>query len=473
MKKKYLIPVVLVAAVLLAGCGKTEAAKDGNDAGTVTESVLPEDGQGADVTEEPVATSTPAPTSTPVPTPTPVPANYMERYGYEILGEGTHFYMGTVQEYNREEDTWSPIHETVEGRFHIEQEDNGDGTKTITADVITVPHVFEDFSWSASSMCGFVDIKTGKSFFPSFDNYDQEIYLRRDNENIKMTLRFEYEAPSLTCPYVRFTFTLVCPSDYMDAAFYLTGNGPEDDDFTSRFGNWVLLKLLRNGNSDMVVVGVEKALAEKAPEEEPAQSGGVVPLGPDYFTKNDIEIHGDGDYTYRGTAVLWDEKQIEVLKVETMDQQCRVMIKEEPHKTEVGKKIVTAEIKLTEEYEIDGEEALSSGHFGFADKRTGLTFSPEAPGIAREVTLDRGYETIDLLVGYKIYEPTEEELSLSLETEPYVMLTMTVVCPADFNDTVFYLCGNYKDKEENKLIEEKWVMPEEIPYGDSDIMFFQ
>ena len=322
-------------------------------------------------------------------------------------------------------------------------------------------------------MCGFVDIKTGKSFFPSFDNYDQEMYLRRDNENIKMTLRFEYEAPSLTCPYVRFTFTLVCPSDYMDAAFYLTGNGPEEDDFTSRFGNWVLLKLLRNGNSDMVVVGVEKALAEKQQSEEPAQSGGVVPLGQDYFTKNNIEIHGDGDYTYRGTAVLWDETQTEVLKVETMDQQCRVMIKEEPHKTEVGKKIVTAEIKLTEEYEIDGEEALSSGHFGFADKRTGLTFSPEAPGIAREVTLDRGYETIDLLVGYKIYEPTEEELSLSLETEPYVMLTMTVVCPADFNDTVFYLCGNYKNEEENKLIKEKWVMPEEIPYGDSDIMFFQ
>ena len=33
--------------------------------------------------------------------------------------------------------------------------------------------------------------------------------------------------------------------------------------------------------------------------------------------------------------------------------------------------------------------------------------------------------------------------------------------------------GYYKNKEENKLIEEKWVMPEEIPYGDSDIMFFQ
>lgn len=473
MKKTYLIPVLLVATVLLAGCGKTEDKKDEKDAGTVTESVLPENEEGENLTEEPAATSTPKPTATPVPTPTPVPANYMERYGYEILGEGTHFYKGTVQEYNREEDMWSPIHETVEGRFHIEQEDNGDGTKTITADVITVPHVFEDFSWSASSMCGFVDIKTGKSFFPSFDNYDQEMYLRRDNENIKMTLRFEYEAPSLTCPYVRFTFTLVCPEDYMDAAFYLTGNGPEDDDFTSRFGNWVLLKLLRNGNSDMVVVGVEKALAEKQQSEEPEQSGGVVPLGPDYFTKNDIEIHGDGDYTYRGTAVLWDEKQIEVLKVETMDQQCRVMIKEEPHKTEVGKKIVTAEIKLTEEYEIDGEKALTSGHFGFADKRTGLTFSPEAPGIAREVTLDRGYETIDLLVGYKIYEPTEDELSLSLETEPYVMLTMTVVCPADFNDTVFYLCGNYKNEEENKLIKEKWVMPEGIPYGDSDIMFFQ
>lgn len=473
MKKKYWIALVLVAAVFLIGCGKAEDTKDGKDAGTVTESVLPEDGQGADVTEEPVATSTPAPTSTPVPTPTPVPANYMERYGYEILGEGTHFYKGTVDEYNREEDTWSPIHETVEGRFHIEQEYNGDGTKTITADVLTVPHVFEDFSWSASSMCGFVDIKTGKSFFPSFDNYDQEMYLRRDNENIKMTLRFEYEAPSLTYPYVRFTFTLVCPEDYMDAAFYLTGNGPEQDDFTSRFGNWVLLKLLRNGNSDMVVVGVEKALAEKQPVEEPEQSGGVVPLGPDYFTKNNIEIYESGDYTYRGTAALWDEKQTEALKVETIDQRCEVMVTEEAHKTEADKKIVKAEIKIYEGHEIDGEKALTCGHYGFVDKRTGLTFSPEAPRMAREVTLDRGYETIDLLVGYATYEPTEDELSLSLETEPYIILTVAVVCPADFNDTVFYLCGNYRDEEENKLIEEKWVMPEVIPHGDSDIMFFQ
>ena len=131
MKKKYWIVLVLVATVLLAGCGKTEDAKDGNNAGTVTESVLPEDGQGADVTEEPVATSTPAPTSTPVPTPTPVPANYMERYGYEILGEGTHFYKGTVQEYNREEDTWSPIHETVEGRFHLSRKTTGTERKPL------------------------------------------------------------------------------------------------------------------------------------------------------------------------------------------------------------------------------------------------------------------------------------------------------------------------------------------------------
>ncbi len=473
MKKKYGMALLLVVTVLLAGCGKAEDTKDEKDTGTVTESVLPENGDGEDLTEEPAATSTPAPTATPIPTPTPVPANYMERYGYEILGEGTHFYKGTVQEYNREEDMWSPIHETVEGRFYIEQEDNGDGTKTITADVITVPHVFEDFSWSSSSMCGFVDIKTGKSFFPSFDNYDQEIYLRRDNENIKMTLRFEYEAPSLTCPFVRFTFTLVCPSDYMDAAFYLTGNGPEEDDFTSRFGNWVLLKLLRNGNSDIVVVGVEKALAEKQRSEEPEQSGGMIALGPDYFAKNNIEILGDGDYTYRGTAALWDEKQIEVLKVETVDQRCEVMVTEEAHKTEAGKKIVTAEIKLYTEHEIDGEEARPTMHGGFVDKRTGIIYSPQAPGMAREVTLDRGNETIELLVGYSLYEPTEDELSLSLETEPYIMLTMAVVCPEDFDDTVFYLCGNYKDEEKNKLIEEKWVMPEEIPYGDSDIMFFQ
>lgn len=245
----YVLGMVAMLA-LVSGCGSNGGENQGN---SVTESVLP--------TEPPEATSTPEPTATPAPTATPVPANFMEANGIEVLGEGRYTCKGYVAEHWDEND--EPIVEIAdcEYRYEVVEEENEGGTKIIRVTLKRLPHMSQA-GWSAFAMSGFVDLQTGKAFFPMEKGVAQTTLLTREEEDIELQLLVESEPPSVTNPYYKEIYTLVCPSDYEDAGFYITGYDNEDEIYWERAGVWKMLKFIKHGEADMLVFGVNKALVD-------------------------------------------------------------------------------------------------------------------------------------------------------------------------------------------------------------------
>lgn len=214
MKRKGLYVLATAAMLALAaGCGMNQGEE--NPQNQVTEATTP--------TEAPEATATPEPTATPAPTATPLPANYMEANGIEVLGSGWHTGKGFVA--NEPDENGNPIMmlEDCEYYFEVTEAENDGSTKVIKATLYLRPYVFETGAWSAFAMGGFVDLQTGKAFLPMGKDMAQTTLLKQDGKEYELQLTFDYEFPSVTNPYYTEWYTLVCPADYEDAGFYITG----------------------------------------------------------------------------------------------------------------------------------------------------------------------------------------------------------------------------------------------------------
>ena len=457
MKRKGLYVLATVAMLALAaGCGSNPGEE--NSENPVTEAVS---------TEAPEATATPEPTATPAPTATPKPANYMEANGIEVLGAGWHTGKGFIA--HEADENGKPIMQIAdcEYSFEVKEEDSGDGTKVIHATLNLRPYVFGDGFGSSFAMGGFVDLQTGKAFLPMGREMPQTTLLKQDGEEYELQLSFNYEFPSVTNPYYTERYTLVCPADYEDAGFYMTGWDYDAEAFTERAGLWKKLNFIRHGESDMMVFGVNKGLATE-PEKTPVD--GAELAEENYFEANGFSTKEEGTYIWLGMEAIKKRNPEtgvwEAVSLEENEITSTFSVTEEALGD--GTKRITG--SFTEMFELVSEEEAKIPYTkcGIADKKTGLVYWPRTYGVAEPYVLEKDGEKISILVGAKI----EEELG---DGEGCSTISFTLICPEDYNDAVFYLTSGVEIKTDEEAFsnDPEVFSLNELKHGDCDLLFFR
>ena len=461
-KGAYAVAVVAMLA-FMAGCG----AKGGESDAKATEAATP--------TVAPTATATPKPTATPTPTPTPVPANYMEANGIEILGSGAFSYMGYIDEGFAVGEEEKLVLAEYDGYFEVTQEDNGDGTKTIQAAVHNIPYVFENDAWISGFMGGFVDIKSGKAFYPKAANVEQTTILKQDKTEIEIKLKVTREYPTEFYPYNTERYTLICPIDYEDAAFYLTGRTGDSEAYTERYGLWKKLNYIRHGESDMLVFGVNKAL-ETMPENGVVKAAAVAESGSDenYFETHGLTTREEGIVTFLGTEAYYEVVNGETVEgsiaVETKEMEIRFRKSEEKKRdgTKVirGSFVYPVEMVVNQETGVTSVKAMSSTS-GVVDKNSGLMYGGHGIRLANPVVVKHGEEEVAMMIAW----------DYSLSEDGMLTSTFIVTCPESYNDVVFFITGYYIDEKSDTEPEEKkewkWIPLSEIEHGETDMLFFE
>jgi len=459
MKRKgfYVLATVAMLA-LAAGCGSNQGEETSEN--QVTEAVSP--------TEAPEATVTPEPTATPAPTAAPVAANDMEGNGIEVLGAGWHTAKGFMVK--DVDENGNPILGLADCEycFEVTEAENDGSTKVIQAVLYVKPYVPENGLWSTFAMGGFVDLKTGKAFLPMDEELLQTTLLKQDGKEYELQLSMEFEGVSTTRPYYTERYTLVCPSDYDDAGFYLTGYAYDWEAFIERAGLWKKLNFIRHEESDMVVFGVNQGL-ETEPAKKPVV--GAELAVENYFEVNGYSTLGEGTYTWQGMEALKKRNAEtgywETVSLEEKELTNTISIEEES----LGDG--TKRIKLTSvdmaEYLSEDEARVPYSRGGMVDKKTGVVYMPRMYGLAEEYVLAKDGEEISIIVAT---ESVQEDLD---DGKVRIEYSCMVICPEDFDDIVFYVTCNAEIREdENTYSNEPEVFSlDEIERGDCDLLFFR
>ena len=457
MKRKGLY--VLATAVMLAlaaGCGSNP--EEANPQNQVTEATTP--------TDTPEATATPEPTATPAPTATPVPANYMEANGSEVLGAGWHVSKDFIW-YKDETGKERLELADYESMIEVSETDNGDGTKTIYAELHRRPHIEKESGvWWSNGMGGFVDLQSGKAFFPLSDNMEQTTVLKQGDKNYELKITASYEGVSPTYPYYTERYTLVCPSDYEDAGFYLTGYNHDPETFTERAGFWKKLNYIRHGESDMLVFGVNQVLAtmgEAVVEEKPIQE----PEG-NYFEENGFSTKGEGTYTWLGTEFFERKNnetgEWEMVSVETKEVETEIFIEEESLGD--GTKLIKGTFVFVDEISEDEARGIRCT-CGVADKKSGLVYAPRTYFLAEPHVMEKDGEEISVLVA------AEQKVETVGEGKEKVSITFLFLCPENYDDAVFFITGKYESTERDYSEKREPYFLSELENGETDLLFFR
>ncbi len=459
MKRKGLYVLATAAMLALAaGCGTNQGEE--NPQNQVTEAVSP--------TESPEATATPEPTATPAPTATPVPANYMEANGIEVLGAGWHSYTGYISREQDEAGNMILDLGEYECRFEVTEEDNGDGTKTIDATSYVMPYVYEDGFWVYAVMGGFVDLESGKAFLPTAPDMEQTTVLKQGEKNYELRLSYSIQKASSTNPYYTQRYTLICPSDYEDAGFYLTGFDMTDEPYTERMGLWKKLNFIRHGESDMVVFGVNEGLATE-PEKKTAD--GAEFAEENYFEVNGLTTKGEGEYTWRGAEAIRkmnaETGAVETVSVEIKDITSAFSVEEESLGD--GTKRIKGTFTYVAEMISEMEVKVPNATCGIVDKKTGLVYPPRAYNLAEQYVVEKDGEEFSISVGAEI---SEEEIG---DGKLGVTLSFILICPEDYNDAVFYVTCSDEITEEDSTDSNKAevFLLSEMDHGECELLFFR
>jgi len=455
MKRKGLYVLATAAMLaLVAGCGGNTG--DENPKNQVTEATTP--------TEAPEVTATPEPTAT------PIPANYMEANGIEVLGAGRHTCKGYVAQ------EWDENGEVVialadcEYIFEVTEEDNGNGTKTIYAALSQIPHITENGDWSTYIMGGFVDLQTGKSFVPMNRDVAQITLLKQEEKEYELQLAVEYETPSITYPYYTEKYTLVCPSDYEDAGFYITScdKNADYEAYGERKGLWKKLNFIRHGEAELLVCGVNEGLATE-PEKKPV--AGAELAEENYFEANGFSAKEEGTYTWLGMEALrkWNEENGRWESVSLEENEITTTISITEESLGDGTKMIKGTFIETLYMVSEDEVKIPYKKYGIADKKTGLVYRPRTYNLAESYVLEKDGEEISILVGIEIVEENLSSDKIDSRT------TFTLICPEDYNDAVFYLTADVEiDEDEHLYSNEQEVLSlNEIEHGDYELMFFR
>lgn len=457
MKHKGFYVLAMAAMLaLVAGCGKGETENPQNQETEITN-------QEATVTPEPTATL--EPTAIPEPTATPKPKTYMEEKGFKVLGAGFHEYLGYYFEERDENDKPIMKMDTCECGFEVSEEDNGDGTKTIQATLYVVPYVSNQ-GWSYSVMTGFVDLQSGKSFLPEIPGEACGTELKQGENTIELTVAVHNKVTaSSTDPYQQTQITVICPSDYEDAGFYLCGFDGDEASYGDRFGKWKLLQFINHGDSELVVFSVKEGLATMSEDilQERAKKA-EVQTTENYFEVNGLETRGKGKTTFLGTEASYDNKE-NVLEEDVVIETKEVEIEFQTTEEFIGdgKKRVYGRFYYPAYIETEGNVTGIVSVSGFVDTRTGFTYFPSVQSLAEPVVLCRDEEEISAWIGYETMVLGDNRM----------ILTYVVTCPEDYEEIAFFITGNYMNEELQQKRVGNWMHISDIEHGESDMVFFQ
>ncbi len=458
MRHKGFCILALIAVLgAVAGCGTAaEDTPEKAQEGQVTEALQP--------AEEPSATATPEPTATPAPTATPLPANYMEKNGIEILGEGSFIRKGFIA--NVFDENGNPVVELAdcEYSFDVVSEEREGGTKIIRVTVNKTPYVSEAGSSTVLAMGGFVDLKTGKAFSPYPDELHTTL-LKRGEESFEIQFDMEREYPSVTHPYYTERYTLVCPSDYEDAGFYITGWDLSKEPYIERFDTWRMINFIRHGESDMVVFGVSKGL-ETVPEKKMAD--GALLAEENYFEKNGLTTKGEGAFTYLGTeeSKRWNNESgsWETVSVEKKEIESEFYVTEE--QLGDGRKCMKGAFTFVGELHSTGEASMPYIQCGIADRKTGLVYPARTYDLAEPYLVEKDGKEMQITVGVELNEEVDGG-------KIKAVLSFTLCCPEEYEDAVFYLTGDLETRDAGHSNEVEVYSLNEIDHGDCDLLFFR
>ena len=293
--------------------------------------------------------------------------------------------------------------------------------------------------------------------------------LKQEDKEYELQLGREYERPSVTYPYYTEKYTLVCPSDYEDAGFYITSCDFKADyeSYAERLGLWKKLNFIRHGEAELLVFGVNKGLAT----EQKRPVDGAELAEENYFEANGFTAKGEGTYTWLGMEATrrWNEEAgyWESVSLEEKEFTTTVSITEESLGD--GTKMIKGTFIETIYMVSEDEGKVPHKKYGIADKKTGLRYSPRNFNLAEPYVLEKDGEEISILVGIEIAEEDLGGGKIDSRT------TFTLICPEDYDDGVFYLTANVEiDEDENTYSNEREVHSlNELEHGDYELMFFQ
>ena len=271
----------------------------------------------------------------------------------------------------------------------------------------------------------------------------------------------DYEFPSATKPYYTEHYTLVCPAEYEDAGFYITGWDRTEEAFMNRVGSWKMLNFIQHGESDMVVFGVNKGLAT---EPEKLQTDDTSLAVENYFESNNLSVRGEGRVTYLGTELLQRRNSEtglwEVASVETKEVEIGFAATEESLGD--GTKHIKGTFMFKDEM-TENEYRGISCKMGVVDKRTGLAYPTRTYNLAEPYVLEKDGEQFSILVGRELVE----------KEDGCVDITISLICPEEYNDMVFFLTGNYLEEEVDYSKEVEVRSIRDIEHGETELLFLR
>ena len=147
-------------------------------------------------------------------------SNYFADNDIKLIEEGDYAYTGAAM-YNQDNQVYIVPRE---GSFEVTESDNGDGTKTITAGIYSKPYLFDDgIIGGIAEYSGFVDTYSGMSYVTYDYGTTEDFSFEVNGETVEITISATIVRPSTSAEYRVETYTIICPSDYDGAAFYVAG----------------------------------------------------------------------------------------------------------------------------------------------------------------------------------------------------------------------------------------------------------
>ena len=130
----------------------------------------------------------------------------------------------------------------------------GDGTKLIRGTFVFVDEVSEEETKGICCTCGVADKKSGLVYMPRTYFLAEPHEMEKDGEEISILVAKEQQVETMGDGKVKVsvTFFVVCPEDYNDAVFFLTGKYEFVERDSSKKIEPYSLSELENGETDLL-----------------------------------------------------------------------------------------------------------------------------------------------------------------------------------------------------------------------------
>lgn len=209
----------------------------------------------------------------------------------------------------------------------------------------------------------------------------------------------------------------------------------------------------------------EEATPTPTPTPEPTATPTPTPV-PTWLEEHDITITPQGDFTFDSTLMSWDGRIL--IDMDTFEEQrCEALGNVEIYETtdgmEDGYKRVVATFVC--DYSAAGDD-LGYCWASVFDRYTGISLEVDPDTTYRQASAP-GIVPVEI-------DGQTYELKYEFESDnsyPVMTLTVSVICPVDYDGAVFYCgCANSQlgDRLENLNIASGLFTVDELPYNNSN-----